>query len=269
MGGRFRPRAGYFVRQHARRAQRPFGCFSGRGVGYPSTLNFGTGLVTVPVAWVSPSSSDFWLSYGATHMNAPPAGVGTPSHWNGNIAIDTHWLQRFDVGLSLYSNNPEWGFFGQVLAVRDGQFASFMPAIAVGVRNLGPFSHEERFLIGGDVAVDSAGQTHEETPSVLQEVRDGTHFLRRRDEEHRDQHQGALERQSHDWWRQRIVQRQRRPWRSVRQVRHHRPRHVLRCADRDASRRRIHSSRSSRRTTGGIGTRGSSARGEACRRAFT
>jgi hypothetical protein len=131
---------------------------------YPATLNFGTGLVTVPVAWVSPTSSDFWLSYGATHMNAPPSGVGSPSHWNGNIAIDTHWLRRFDVGLSLYSNNPEWGFFGQVLAVRDGQFASFMPAIAVGVRNVGPFSHEERFLIGGDVAVDSAGQTHEETP---------------------------------------------------------------------------------------------------------
>jgi hypothetical protein len=134
---------------------------------YPATLDFGTGLITIPVAWISPSSSDFWLSYGAMHMNAPPTGVGTPSHWNGNIAIDTHWLQRFDVGLSIYSNNPEWGFFGQVLAVRDGQFASFMPAIAVGFRNLGPFNHEERFLIGSDVVVDSAGQTHEETASYF------------------------------------------------------------------------------------------------------
>ena len=132
--------------------------------GIQRTLNFGTGLVTVPVAWVSPISSDFWLSVWCDAHERTAAGVGTPSHWNGNIAIDTHWLQRFNVGLSLYSNNPEWGFFGQVLAVRDGQFASFMPAIAVGVRNLGPFSHEERFLIGGDVAVDSAGQTHEETP---------------------------------------------------------------------------------------------------------
>ena len=134
---------------------------------YPATLDFGTGLVTVPVAWISPNSSDFWLSYGAVHMNAPPSGVGTPSHWNGNIAIDTHWLQRFDVGLAVYSNNPEWGFFGQVLAVRDGQFASFMPAIAVGFRNLGPFNHDERFLIGSDVVADSSGQTHEQTPSYF------------------------------------------------------------------------------------------------------
>lgn len=131
---------------------------------YPSSLDFGTGLINDPVAWISPNSSDFWISYGGMHMDAPPSGVGTPSHWNGNVAIDTHWIQRFDVGLSVYSNNPEWGFFGQVLAVRDGQFASFMPAVAVGARNIGPFPHEERFLIGTDVVVDSLGQTREETP---------------------------------------------------------------------------------------------------------
>jgi hypothetical protein len=131
---------------------------------YPATLDFGPGLVTIPVAWVSPGSSDFWISYGGRHMDAPPSGVGTPSHLVGNVAIDTHWLQRFDVGLSLYNNNPEWGFFGQVLAVRDGQFVSFMPAIAFGARNVGPFPHEERFLIGTDVTIDSAGQTRQETP---------------------------------------------------------------------------------------------------------
>jgi two-component sensor histidine kinase len=134
---------------------------------YPATLDFGPGLVTIPVAWISPSSSDFWISYGAMHMDGPPSGFGTPSHWNGNVAIDTHWAQRFDVGLSVYSNNPEWGFFGQVLAVRDGEFVSFMPGIAIGARNLGPFPHEERFLIGTDVAADTGGQTHEETPSYF------------------------------------------------------------------------------------------------------
>jgi hypothetical protein len=87
--------------------------------------------------------------------------VGTPSHWVGKVTIDTHWLQRFDVGLSVYNNNPEWGFFGQVLAVRDGQFASFMPAIAIGARNIGPFPHEDRFLIGTDVGIDSSGSTHQ------------------------------------------------------------------------------------------------------------
>jgi len=123
------------------------------------------------VAWISPNSSDFWISYGGMHMNGPASGTGTPSHWNGNFAIDTHWAQRFDVGLSVYSNNPEWGFFGQVLAVRDGQFASFMPAIAIGARNIGPFPHEERFLIGTDVVTDSAGQTHEQTPPYFKKFR--------------------------------------------------------------------------------------------------
>jgi hypothetical protein len=138
---------------------------------YPATLDFGTGLIVDPVAWISPNSSDFWISYGAMHLNAPAGGVGTPSHWNGNLAIDTHWAQRFDVGVSVYSNNPEWGFFGQVLAVRDGQFASFMPAITLGARNIGPYPHEERFLIGTDVVVDSLGQTHEATPAYFKKFR--------------------------------------------------------------------------------------------------
>jgi len=138
---------------------------------YPATVDFGTGLIQIPVAWISPNSSDFWISYGGMHMNGPASGTGTPSHWNGNFAIDTHWAQRFDVGLSVYSNNPEWGFFGQVLAVRDGQFASFMPAIAIGARNIGPFPHEERFLIGTDVVTDSAGQTHEQTPPYFKKFR--------------------------------------------------------------------------------------------------
>ena len=136
---------------------------------YPATLDFGTGLIQVPTAWVSPANSDFWLSYGGMHMNAPAGHPGTPSHWNGNFAIDTHWLHRFDIGFSMYSNNPEWGFFGQVLAVREGQFASAMPAIAFGARNVGPFQHEDRFLLGTDVVVDSTG-THEQTPFYFKKL---------------------------------------------------------------------------------------------------
>jgi hypothetical protein len=86
---------------------------------------------------------------------------------NGNIALDTHWLQRFDVGVSIYSNNPEWGFFGQVLAIKENEFSDAMPAIAFGLRNLGPYPHEERFLIGTDVTVDSTGHSHEFTPSYF------------------------------------------------------------------------------------------------------
>ncbi len=67
----------------------------------------------------------------------------------------------------MYSNNPEWGFFGQGLLVKDGQFSSFMPAIAVGFRNLGPYDHEDRFLIGHDITVDTLGNTHGFTPSYF------------------------------------------------------------------------------------------------------
>jgi hypothetical protein len=137
---------------------------------YPASLDFGTGLIDIPVAWVSPNSSDFWLSYGAKRIPSQPVIKGGAfSYWNGNVALDTHWLNRFDVGAALYSNNPEWGFFGQVLLVRDGEFWSFLPAIAAGVRNVGPDTHEERFLIGTDVTVDSLGHQHETVPFYFKE----------------------------------------------------------------------------------------------------
>jgi hypothetical protein len=132
---------------------------------YPASLDFGTGLIDIPVAWVSPNSSDFYLSYGAKRIPSQKVDNGSAfSYWNGNVALDTHWLNRFDVGVSVYSNNPEWGLFGQLLLLRDGQFASFLPAIAIGARNVGPDPHEERFLIGTDVTVDSLGHQHETTP---------------------------------------------------------------------------------------------------------
>ncbi len=132
---------------------------------YPASLDFGTGLIDIPVAWVSPNSSDFWLSYGAKRIPSARVLTGSAfSYWNGNMAIDTHWLNRFDAGVSVYSNNPEWGLFGQLVLLHDGDLASFLPAIAIGARNVGPDTHEERFLIGTDVTVDSLGHQHETTP---------------------------------------------------------------------------------------------------------
>lgn len=135
---------------------------------YNPTLNYGTGLIDDPVAWISPKSSDFWLTVGARRIPSGPVETGGAfSYLNGNLSFDTHWLQRFDVGLSIYSNNPEWGFYGQVLAIKENQFSDYMPAIAVGFRNLGPYPHEERLLIGTDVTVDSSGHSHEITPSYF------------------------------------------------------------------------------------------------------
>jgi hypothetical protein len=127
---------------------------------YPATLQFGTGLINIPVAWVSPNNADIWLqTSGKTITYAP--GQNFATKWNSNISLDSHWLGRFSVGASAYSQNPEWGFFGQVLAIKPGQFA-MLPSLAVGVRNVGKYDHEDRLLIAHDIALDPADSTYKE-----------------------------------------------------------------------------------------------------------
>src|ERR1700722_18390131 len=62
------------------------------------TLQFGTGLITIPTAWVSPNNSDFFISISGIRI---PSQIGATndlfSYFNGNAAIDTHWLGRFNV----------------------------------------------------------------------------------------------------------------------------------------------------------------------------
>lgn len=129
------------------------------------TLDFGTGLITIPTAWISPRTEDFYITVSGVRIPSSVNVTGNPlKYWNSNGSIDTHWLGRFDVGFSLYSNNPDWGFFGQVLAVKDGQFFKWMPAVAVGMRNLGPYDHEDRYLIGHDITINAAGSVNGFTP---------------------------------------------------------------------------------------------------------
>jgi hypothetical protein len=132
---------------------------------YSPTLFYGVGLVNDPVAWEPPTSGDITVTFGGLRIPSVPHPASNPLwYWNDNFSIDTYWLHRFDIGWSLYNNNPQWGFFGQVLLLRDAQFASFLPAIAVGVRNVGPYTHEDRFFLGYDVSIDSAGNAHGFTP---------------------------------------------------------------------------------------------------------
>jgi len=128
---------------------------------YPVTLRYGTGLIDVPVAWVSPNSGEIFLGISALNLPAcgDPCGLSTSEKWNTNLTLETHWIKKFTVGFSLYSNNPEWGFYGQYLALTEDPASSWKPSVAVGFRNLGPYTHEERLLIGHDVNVDSGGGT--------------------------------------------------------------------------------------------------------------
>src|SRR5215203_6019886 len=125
---------------------------------YTQTLQFGAGYINTPAAWVSRRTADSWLTLGAKDLPsfADPSENGLASRLNTNLALDTHWGGRVSIGASLYSQNPEWGLFGQALLLRDGDFG-FLPGLAVGARNIGKYEHEDRFLIGHDVVLDSAG----------------------------------------------------------------------------------------------------------------
>ena len=125
---------------------------------YPQTLQFGAGYINVPAAWVSRRSADSWLTLSAKDLPSfgDPSKNSLASRLNSNLSLDTHWAGRVSIGASLYSQNPEWGAFGQALLLRDGDFG-FMPAVAIGARNIGRHDHEDRFLIGHDVVLDSSG----------------------------------------------------------------------------------------------------------------
>jgi hypothetical protein len=125
---------------------------------YAQTLQFGAGYINTPAAWVSRRTADSWLTLAAKDLPSFGDGSqnGLASRLNTNLALDTHWGGRVSLGASLYSQNPEWGAFGQALLIRDGDLG-FLPALAVGARNIGKYKHEDRFLIGHDVVLDSAG----------------------------------------------------------------------------------------------------------------
>ena len=132
---------------------------------YPATLDYGTGLIDIPVAWISPNSGDIWVQASGKIVSycATPCTINFADKLNSNLSIDTHWKQRFSIGLSVYSQNPDYGFFGQALILKQ-QPSKAWPSIAVGFRNLGPYTHEERFLVGHDIFVSPTGGITDTTP---------------------------------------------------------------------------------------------------------
>lgn len=137
---------------------------------YPATLQFGTGLINIPTAWVSPTNSDIWIQTSGKVIEhyVEPSEMNVSTRWNSNLSIDTHWLGRFSIGVSAYSQNPEWGFFGQALLVKPDQFPN-VPSIAIGVRNVGKYEHEDRLLVGHDIVLDPVDSTYDESTGVFAE----------------------------------------------------------------------------------------------------
>jgi len=125
---------------------------------YPATLQFGTGIINIPVAWISPTNADLWIQTSGKGIPyyVDPSEMNFATKVNSNISLETHWLGRFSVGVSAYSQNPEYGFFGQALLLKPGQFA-FLPGIAVGVRNVGKYNKEDRLLVAHDIELQGTG----------------------------------------------------------------------------------------------------------------
>lgn len=127
---------------------------------YPQSLYWGSGLVDIPVAWVSPLTGDFALNY--TGKNFRPDPTRTKINYsqtiNSNLQFSIALFGRFEAGVSAVSSNPEQAFFARGLLIdeqffreRGGAARWLIPSVALGVRNVGPYEHLDRFGIGYDL----------------------------------------------------------------------------------------------------------------------
>jgi hypothetical protein len=73
---------------------------------------------------------------------------------NSQLTLTAGLFGRLEGGVAFLSSNPEYGFFVRGVLVTEDDLASrggvlkYLPAIAVGARNLGKYSHVDRFGIG-------------------------------------------------------------------------------------------------------------------------
>jgi hypothetical protein len=129
---------------------------------FPQTRFWGTGLIDIPTASVSPLSGDFTVQYAGTGFQTSPQIplYHTGLNSQGNVTIGL--FGRAEVGVTAYSGDPEQGFSGQLLLLRQQDFSAtsplrFLPNLAFGVRNVGPYSHIDRFNMGYGESVNPNG----------------------------------------------------------------------------------------------------------------
>jgi len=123
---------------------------------FPHTLYWGSGLIDIPVAWAPPLSGDFSIGYSAKRFRADPVTtkLNYNDRLNSQLTLSTALFGRLEGGVAFFSSNPEYGFFVKGVLVREEDLAArggalaWLPAIAVGARNLGKYSHIDRFGVG-------------------------------------------------------------------------------------------------------------------------
>ncbi|HEX6058374.1 MAG TPA: hypothetical protein VFZ11_05095 [Gemmatimonadaceae bacterium] len=122
---------------------------------FGQTLYWGSGLIDIPVAWVAPLSGDFALNYSGKTFEVDPTQpkINYDGSINSQLTFSVALWGRIEAGVAAYSANPEQGFFGRALLLREGNLAvpgasRWLPGVAVGVRNVGPYEHIDRFGVG-------------------------------------------------------------------------------------------------------------------------
>jgi hypothetical protein len=123
---------------------------------FPQTLYWGSGLIDIPVAWAPPLTGDFALGYSVKRFRVDPIAtkLDYSDRLNSQLTFSTAAFGRLEGGVAFYSSNPEYGFFVRGVLVREDDLAArggllqWLPAVAVGARNLGKYSHIDRFGVG-------------------------------------------------------------------------------------------------------------------------
>ena len=123
---------------------------------FPQTLYWGSGLIDIPVAWAPTLTGDFAVSYSGKRFRVDPIAtkLNYSDRLNSQLTLSAALLGRLEGGVAFYSSNPEYGFFVRGVLVREDDLAarggllSWLPAVAVGARNLGKYSHIDRFGVG-------------------------------------------------------------------------------------------------------------------------
>ena len=123
---------------------------------YPATLYWGTGLIDIPTAWVAPLTGDFFINYSGKRFEPDPTNtkINYSNSLNSQLVFSLSAWGRVEAGYAAFSSNPEWGFFGKAMLLREEDYRDrvgvgrWMPSIAVGVRNVGPYDKIDRFGIG-------------------------------------------------------------------------------------------------------------------------
>jgi hypothetical protein len=135
------------------RAQEEFG----------QTRFWGSGLIDIPTAWVEPVTGDFSFNYSGSSYQTSSQFPQYNSSLNSKLSLNTSLFSRLQLGVSLLSTNPEQSFYGELVALREqdtkGSSFAFLPSLAIGVRNIGPYSRIDRFGLGYVNQINPAGGT--------------------------------------------------------------------------------------------------------------